>query len=94
MNCVKGDIAIVVGASVDAGKIVRCLEFVGAQTPFADPDCADCWIVDRELMWTEISTQRDFAFPYASDALLRPIRDTDAPDEMLKIVGRPETVTA
>lgn len=86
MNCKKGDLAIIVniangspiGAENHIGKIVRCIEF---------------YYEDNEAIWETYpvfldhdNDELDF-----SDNELRPIRDSDKEDEMLRLIGNPET---
>lgn len=87
MNCKQGDLALVVrdGISIKAGAIVTCIEFVGHAT---SRDCRvfnDVWAV--EYRGSERSPSgRWFGLP---DSHLRPLRDSDGEDEMLRIAGLP-----
>lgn len=81
MNCKQGDLAIVIrGAAV--GAIVRCIErYDGPWLEFAfEPG----WRLDKAL-----PTLCGITHPYRVDAYLRPIRDNDGEDEMIRIAGRP-----
>jgi hypothetical protein len=80
MNCKQGDLAIVVHSTAgNEGKIVRCLEFIG--TDRDNEGChmvgVDRWRVDRVLP-TNARTLCDSV----QDHRLRPLRDTDKPDEI------------
>ena len=87
LNCKQGDLAILVRSYAgNEGAIVRCLEL--AEPDFdCPPDCGPRWMVDREFMtsWGD----RTRTLP---DANLRPLRDSDGDDEMLRLVGAPERV--
>lgn len=89
MRCNKGDLAIVVQGInvVNIGKIVTCLEYVGSVEGLK---AKDYWLVDTNLYHTNgaFSSVR----PYASDATLKPIKDSDEPDETLILTFNKETV--
>lgn len=93
MNCKPGDMAVIVGGrdfqddcKHHIGKVVRVERMVSG-------------IVFGELMigWkaepilTETTTGGEV---YWVDHHLRPIRDNDGEDEMLRIAGKPQEVTA
>ena len=88
MNCKQGDLAVIVRSSAgNEYKIVRCLRFIPRllqlgrngrvmETP--------CWEIDTPL--------RGFLGTidcFISDSQLRPLRDSDGEDEMLRLAGRP-----
>jgi hypothetical protein len=89
MNCKQGDLAIIVKSTAgNEGKIVRCLKFVPAQK-FYTPDKKivqwDAWEVDSAFIsWNGTKTS------IAPDRMLKPIRDNDGEDEMLRIAGKPK----
>lgn len=89
LNCKVGDLAIVIKSTAgNEGKIVQCLKFV-PNKQFLKRDCnvivEDSWIVDSKLKtW---NGRPGNAIP---DAWLKPIRNQDGEDEMLKIVGYPK----
>jgi hypothetical protein len=87
MNCKKGDLAIIVGGSTgyNIGKIVTCLRFIG----WYSLDVEDAWEVDIPLGWTDGVSRH-----VSRDCYMRPIRPSEEPDEMLRIVGLPEKVIA
>ena len=89
MRCRQGDLAVIVrSVAGNEGKIVRCVKFV--------PDLVLCrpgntlspalpgWRVDPP-MWSAHGTLSRHAFDYQ----LRPIRDNDGEDEILRVVGKP-----
>ena len=99
MNCKPGDLAIRVsapqGASIGVGAVVRCIGFVGEGRVFlgfTDQQrlIRDGWSVEYRgsdgiecgVLWT------------VPDCDLRLIRDAGGEDEMLTLLGKPETVTA
>jgi hypothetical protein len=96
MNCKPGDLAIFVRSYCgNEGRIVRVLRLatdVDRKTiPWEEGRC--CWVIDQTVSWGG----GGLVFARAALALddcLRPIRDTDGEDEMLRIAGRPETVEA
>jgi len=89
MNCKQGDLAIVVKAlnPKNLGKIVRCIRFLPSHV-LLDPDgvlrAHDCWGLDTVLLaWDNDPTK------VILDSYLKPLRDSDGEDEMLRIVGKP-----
>lgn len=81
LNCKAGDLAVIVRSMAgNEGRIVRCVEFVGCGDDWHD----DCWLVDPPVMGT-LRLQRE-----VSDSKLRPLRDNDGEDEVLRIVGKPQ----
>lgn len=89
MRCNKGDMAVVVKGInvVNLGKVVTCLEYVGAVQGL---QAKDYWLVDTNLFHNNgaLSSHK----PYASDATLKPIRDSDEPDETLTDLFSKEAV--
>lgn len=88
MNCKQGDLAIVVrSVAGNAGKIVRCEKFV-PNLKLVGRDgrtgSGPGWAIDPPLPgWSGRLTYRAF------DSALRPIRDSDGEDEILRIAGKP-----
>ena len=89
MRCNKGDVAIVVKGIhvVNIGKIVTCLEYIGEVQGL---HAKDNWLVDTNLYFSNGTVTR--LEPYASDASLKPIRDSDDPDETLTDLFSKEAV--
>lgn len=90
MNCSKGDIAIIVGATYPAlagciGHICRCVEQVNHPIS-GEPG----WVIDPPVQM-ELGE-----FQNCLDKVMRPLRDPgdDAFDEMLLIAGLPQEVAA
>ena len=82
LNCKVGDVARVVRPGPAYGYIVTCLErFDG---PWRDSDYEPGWRVDAKLPARDGSM-----FAFIGDYNLRPLRDNDGEDEMLRLVGRP-----
>lgn len=84
MNCKPGDLAVIVRAFTaweHVGKIVRVVRLTRI-------DGDECWKTDPELFTLD---GRWIAW---TDAHLRPIRDSDGEDEMLRIAGKPQEVNA
>lgn len=89
MNCKQGDLAIIVKSHAgNEGKIVRCLKFVPAQefiTPEGKIVKWDSWEVNIVInAWSGEKTS------IVPDHFLKPIRDNDGEDEMLRITGKPK----
>lgn len=94
MNCKQGDLAIIINGTERryAGKVVKCLVLL-KNNEWIFPDgrsvYADGWKIDVKLEgWDESLTDNIL------DSWLKPIRDQDGEDEMLRIAGKPERMTA
>lgn len=88
MNCIPGDIALIIKSLCgNEGKIVQCIKFLGPTHSklgnLLNGD--DYWLIDTSIPATDGSSS-----PTARDCWLRPIRPTDAPDEMLTLTGLPK----
>lgn len=84
LNCKQGDLAVIVrSAAGNEGAVVTCLELVARPYWFAGEMPGPTWRVDRML--------RGRAFPtdVVADIQLRPLRDSDGEDEVLRLAGRP-----
>lgn len=80
MNCKQGDLAIVIrSVRGNEGKIVRCV------SPLK---IIEAWTVEPDF------NPEVLGIPTFPDAWLRPIRDQDGEDEMLRIAGKPMGITA
>ena len=88
MNCKQGDLAIIVRSwAGNEGKIVRCVKFIPLVV-WINPDGS----ADREPGWiADVTTINCAGMPGNKfmDSQLRPIRDQDGEDEMLRIAGKP-----
>lgn len=86
VNCKKGDLAVIVRSfSGNDGVLVTCLSCSVRISAYPDGDRrVPVWRVDRQLM--DYMGRFD---NYVPDDQLRPIRDSDGADEMLRIAGRP-----
>lgn len=89
MNCKQGDLAIFVKSNAgNEGKIVTCLRFAtaaecdayGFNPHFHGP----VWFTDKHLFTIYGTVSK-----LACDEQLRPIRDQDGEDEMIRIAGKP-----
>ena len=93
MNCKQGDLAIIVRSFAgNEGKIVRCLKFIPSmkwRQKNGPPLVFDSWETD----FTTAGWGGD-VHNKIQDRQLRPIRPTDGEDEMLRIAGKPERMTA
>ena len=80
MRCKQGDLAVIVRSTIgNEGHIVECVRFHGTHTFASGNTFHDCW---------EITPERRRQF-IARDSDLRPIRDSDGQDEVLRMVGLP-----
>ena len=81
MNCKQGDLAIVVRSMAgNEGKIVRCLTLTMYRAAFG---YGPRWVTEPVLRGC-------FGEPQAPlDACLRPLRESDGEDEILRLAGRP-----
>jgi hypothetical protein len=104
MNCKPGDLALVTRGA-NAGAIVEVLHLApGKPTRFPDvtgrgmlgrpTSNKPCWVVratGSPLLWVSAKgTRRYFHERPLLDAILRPLRDNDGEDEMLRIAGKPQ----
>lgn len=94
MNCKQGDLAIIVKSRAgNEGKIVTCLRYATKAEKrehlFVNKQMGPVWVIDRNLqnanLLGEINGQSNLVY----DATLRPIRDQDGEDEMIRIAGKP-----
>lgn len=98
MNCKPGDLAVVVGSSQYSGMICEVL-YAAPIGSFFLPD--GFYAIDGEVgYWVvkfsrKISVQttngfRETYYGHGDDKYLRPIRDQDGTDEMIRIAGKPK----
>lgn len=100
MNCKPGDLAVIVGGSRYAGMLVHVIEaapigsFLLPDGHAATNDSTNSWVVKSlsGKFWCpgqtgEFLRYADYGF--VVDSKLRPIRDQDGEDEMIRIVGKP-----
>jgi hypothetical protein len=91
MNCVKGDLAVVVRSrSSNLGRVVRCERLATAKElddHWLRTDIGAIWKVDVDMLWSRGPA------PFATDDNLRPIRDPgeDARDESLSWLSVPSS---
>ena len=87
MNCKKGDLAVIVRSDAgNEGKIVRCLRYEPwfSQRVGEPPRWIESWLIDKPLFgWAGDVTH------HIEDYKLRPLRDSDGEDEVLRLVGKP-----
>lgn len=88
MNCKQGDLAVIVRSYAgNEGKIVRCVRL--SYAPCLLPGGAlieRCPLWETDAVLLGCSGRSDEFVP---DFQLRPIRDNDGEDEMLRIAGLP-----
>ena len=88
MNCKQGDLAVIVRSYAgNEGKIVQCLRFVPNWIRIGADGwecCGPAWEVDRTL-----PKMTGWRSNIIADSQLRPLRDNDGEDEMLRLVGLP-----
>ena len=96
MNCKPGDLAVIRptwSVMAERGAFVQVVRRgvfgeIGRTRDGQETHCSsgDAWLCESSI--TD-------GFPcFIRDAHLRPIRDNDGEDEMLRIVGKPQEVTA
>ena len=80
MNCKQGDLAVIVRSMIgNEGSIVKCVNFLPTHLFTSGFLGVNCWRLEREIKGQFV----------AQDAWLRPIRDSDSEDEILRMVGNP-----
>lgn len=93
MNCKPGDLAIFVKSSAgNVGAIVEVIRPLGYSPVFDGATWSDgrfCWLVRSIGAPLKSRLGPVYVESPAPDDYLRPIRDTDGEDEMLRIVGKP-----
>lgn len=85
MNCKPGDLAVIV-RSLDSpeaiGSLVKCVSFLsGLRNP--------SWQLDRKVADDKLRDGKLIRGDWFADKCLRPIRDQDGEDEMIRIAGKP-----
>jgi len=93
MNCKPGDIAIRVRAYADSyipvGTLVRCISLIPGMAIMegvtSNSTATDVWDVE----WNGKRKAKDGILLGIPDAHLRPIRDSEGDDEMIRIAGIP-----
>jgi hypothetical protein len=89
LNCKQGDLAVVVKSTAgNEGKIVRCVRMHDSETHDLDGwptfSSGPRWVIDRPLHG--LAGRPIYTCP---DRFLRPLKDSDGEDEVLRLVGRP-----
>ena len=88
MNCKQGDLALIVkSVAGNEGKIVRCVKLhknLLVNFPNGQKQ-EDVWEIDRKLPSINNSVSN-----LCVSHWLKPIRDQDGEDEMIKIAGYPK----
>lgn len=92
IRCKVGDLAVVVRSDADnLGRIVRCVRLLGdfwwCDAQGGGARIAATWEIDVPLRGADGTVSREIA-----DDQLRPLRDSDGDDEMLRIAGKPEQI--
>lgn len=100
LNCWPGCNAIIVRSMMgNEGKVVHC-ERIARLDERIESECGESvmmithlgehttWLVDRPVLWSDGHEYRA-----VKDVVLRPLRDEDGQDEMLRIVGMPNKET-
>jgi hypothetical protein len=89
LNCKQGEIAIVVQSNAgNEGRVLTCLHLASRKQCEAESlgwwTAGAVWVTDADLMCNDGTTTR--LYP---DSRLRPLRDSEGEDEVLRLVGRP-----
>lgn len=90
MNCMKGDLAVIVHCTngENLGRLVRCVEFAPWKKFSGIEHPMNAWRLETALEGTPSGPTS-----FCPDAWLRPIRDQPGADEMPSAAGKPvETV--
>lgn len=94
MNCKQGDLAIVVKSELgNEGKVVRCIRVLSKK----ESDALMYWSGPLWEVDAPLKASFGFVVTYTNhcpDSYLRPLRNQDGEDEMLRISGKPEQLTA
>jgi hypothetical protein len=85
MRCKVGDLAVVCAPTPYAGHFVQCVALHGKVRSSIDRG-PHWWVTPHN--WDPGCSLRDGSFLFP-DSMLRPIRDNDGEDEMLRIAGKP-----
>lgn len=91
MNCVKGDLAVIVcnlHFPENIGRIVRCMQY----KPSSDGQPA--WLVEGLNAAGKVVNGSIVAGDWASDSILRPLRDNPGTDQTLTWLDVPTKETA
>lgn len=93
MNCKQGDLAIIVKSRAgNEGKIVTCLRLATEAELFADnftTKFGPVWVTDLIVDTCNVFGISTGGSHHVCDVFLRPIRDQDGEDEMIRIAGKP-----
>jgi len=73
LNCKQGDLALVIGGGVNAGRLVTCLEILPAGSCGVERDVGPLWRVDRPIAY-EAAGEQLIEGNVAPDMVLMPIR--------------------
>jgi hypothetical protein len=83
LNCRPGDLAVITHSwAGNEGKIVQCVRLVAGGLGWIED--GPRWEIDRA-----VPSKNGYPVFSVADCCLRPLRDSDGEDEMLRLVGRP-----
>ena len=94
LNCKKGDLAIIVRSQLgNAGRVVTCLRIALPENLLETFGSTMekhelIWRIDTPMKWSNW-TRGVVEVPFMADEVLRPLRDSEGEDEMLRLVGKP-----
>lgn len=83
MRCKVGDMAIIVRADIDPGCVGRVVRVVALRIAMGEL----AWQVEPPVYWHD--SHGDAFEVMWDDRDLRPIRESDGEDEVLRLAGRP-----
>ena len=90
MNCKQGDLAVIVRSkSGNEGRVLRCLRLATAAEKRAEDFVAGDWTGAVWVTDAKLNDTWGAGTSLYPDCRLRPLRDSDGEDEMLRIAGRP-----
>ena len=94
LNCKQGDLAIIVRSQLgNAGRVVTCLRIASPENlreTFGSTmeKHGLIWRIDTPVKWSNW-VRGVVEVPFMADEVLRPLRDSEGEDEMLRLVGKP-----
>ena len=90
LNCKQGDRAVIVRSSCgNEGKVLTCLRLATLAEMLAEYFVMCDWLGAVWKTDAHIEDTWGCTTSLYPDARLRPLRDSDGEDEMLRLVGRP-----
>lgn len=90
LNCRQGEIAIVVrSTSGNEGRVLTCLSLASREEVMEEGFMQGDWLGAVWKTDTRLADNWGYGTTLYPDARLRPIRDSEGEDEVLRLVGKP-----